>query len=118
MGGSKGEANMPKKLSSSLAGFWLLAILASAAMAADAGKAVFDKSCASCHGADGKGNPAMTKVFGEKELNIATKEVAGKKDDDLLKVIVDGKGKMPAAGKTLSKSDQKAVIEHVRSLAK
>ena len=82
------------------------------------GKAVYDKSCASCHGADGKGNPAMTKVFGEKELNIATKEVAGKKDDELLKVIVDGKGKMPAAGKTLGKSDQKAVLEHVRSLAK
>jgi len=87
--------------------------------AADAGgKAVYDKSCASCHGADGKGNPAMTKVFGEKELNIATKEVAGKKDDELLKAIVDGKGKMPASGKALTKSDQKAVVEHVRSLAK
>jgi len=87
--------------------------------AADAGgKAVYDKSCASCHGADGKGNPAMTKAFGEKELNIVTKEVAGKKDDELLKAIVDGKGKMPAAGRTLSKTDQKAVLEHVRSLAK
>jgi mono/diheme cytochrome c family protein len=86
--------------------------------AADAGKASFDKTCASCHGQDGKGNPAMTKVFGEKELNIATKEVAGKKDDELLKVITEGKGKMPASGKTLSKSDQKAVVEHVRSLAK
>lgn len=87
--------------------------------AADAGgKAIYDKSCASCHGADGKGNPAMTKVFGEKELNITTKEIAGKKDDELLKAIVDGKGKMPAAGKTLSKSDQKAVLEHARSLAK
>jgi mono/diheme cytochrome c family protein len=109
---------MPKKLSSLCVGFWLLAILAPAAMAADAGKAVFDKSCASCHGADGKGNPAMTKVFGEKELNIATKEVAGKSDDELMKIITEGKGKMPAAGKALSKSDQKAVIEHVRSLAK
>lgn len=86
--------------------------------AADAGKAPFDKTCASCHGQDGKGNPAMTKVFGEKELNIATKEVSGKKDDELLKVITEGKGKMPASGKTLSKSDQKAVVEHVRSLAK
>lgn len=109
---------MLEKLSALFLGFWLIAILAPAAMAADAGKAVYDKSCASCHGPDGKGNPAMTKVFGEKELNIATKEVAGKKDDELLKVIVDGKGKMPAAGKTLSKTDQKAVVEHVRSLAK
>jgi mono/diheme cytochrome c family protein len=88
-------------------------------LAGDAGgKAVFDKSCASCHGPDGKGNPAMTKVFGEKQLNIATKEVAGKSDDELIKVITEGKGKMPASGKSLSKADQKAVIEHVRSLAK
>jgi mono/diheme cytochrome c family protein len=118
MGGSKGEVIMLKKWSSLVAGFWLFAILAPAAMAADAGKTVYDKSCASCHGADGKGNPAMTKVFGEKELNIATKAVAGKKDDELLKAIVDGKGKMPAAGKTLGKSDQQSVLEHVRSLAK
>jgi mono/diheme cytochrome c family protein len=99
--------------------FFMVLILSPVSWAADAGgKAVYDKNCASCHGPDGKGNPAMTKVFGEKELNIVTKEVAGKKDDELLKVIVDGKGKMPAAGKTLSKSDQKAVLEHVRSLAK
>jgi mono/diheme cytochrome c family protein len=109
---------MMKKLSSLLLGLWMVAVAVPVVMAADASKAAYDKSCASCHGPDGKGNPAMTKVFGEKELNIATKEVAGKKDEELLKVIVDGKGKMPAAGKTLSKSEQKAVIEHVRSLAK
>ncbi len=82
------------------------------------GKATYQKLCVSCHGGDGKGNPAMTKVFGEKELNIATKEIAGKKDDALLKVITEGRGKMPASGKTLSKAEQKAVVEHVRSLAK
>jgi mono/diheme cytochrome c family protein len=105
---------------------WLLLLIAAglaatpapAAMAADAGgKAVYDKNCASCHGPDGKGNPAMTKVFGEKELNIAA-TVGSKKDDELIKVITEGKGKMPALGKSLSKSDQKAVIGHVRSLAK
>ena len=39
---------------------------------AGAGKAVFEKSCVGCHGADGKGNPAMAKVLGEKGLSIAT----------------------------------------------
>ena len=87
-------------------------------MAADAGKAAYDKQCASCHGPDGKGNPAMTKVFGEKALNIATKEVAAKSDDELMKVVAEGRGKMPAAGKSLGKADQKAVVEHVKSLAK
>ena len=85
---------------------------------AKGGKATYEKLCVACHGADGKGNPAMTKVFGEKTLNIATKETRQKKDDELLKVITEGKGKMPAAGKGLSKQEQKEILEHVRSLAK
>ena len=82
------------------------------------GKATYDKLCASCHGSDGKGNPAMTKVFGEKELNIATKATSQKKDDELLKVITKGRGKMPAAGKELSKQEQKEILGYMRSLAK
>jgi cytochrome c oxidase cbb3-type subunit 3 len=92
---------------------------ATAGMAADAvrGKAVYDKSCVGCHGADGKGNPAMAKVLGEKGLNIATKDVAKKSDEQLLKVIVEGSGKMPAQ-KNLGKDEQKQVVDYVRSLAK
>jgi cytochrome c5 len=82
------------------------------------GKAVYGKLCASCHGADGKGNPAMTKVFGEKELNIVDQETMKKSDDELLKVITQGKGKMPASGKNLTKQEQKQVLDHVKSLAK
>jgi cytochrome c5 len=82
------------------------------------GKAIYQKLCASCHGSDGKGNPAMTKAFGEKALNIATKETAQKSDDELLKVITQGKGKMPASGKSLSKQEQKQILDHARSLAK
>jgi cytochrome c oxidase cbb3-type subunit 3 len=103
---------------------WISAILmaalfAPAAFAADlGGKAAFEKQCASCHGNDGKGNPAMTKVFGEKQLNIATKDVADKKDEDIVKVMTEGKGKMPASGKSLSPADQKAVAAYVKSLGK
>ena len=82
------------------------------------GKANYDKLCVSCHAADGKGNPAMTKVFGEKALDIVSKETAVKKDDEMLKVIVEGRGKMPASGKSLSKQEQKDVLEHMRGLAK
>ena len=85
---------------------------------AKAGKATYDKLCVSCHAADGKGNPGMVKAMGEKGLNIATKEVQAKKDDELLKVIVEGAGKMPASGKNLSKQEQKDVLAYVRSLAK
>jgi mono/diheme cytochrome c family protein len=93
--------------------------LAPAAMAADmGGKTAYEKQCVSCHGNDGKGNPAMAKVFGEKQLNIATKEVADKKDEELIKVMTEGKGKMPASGKSLSPADQKAVVTYVKSLVK
>jgi len=89
------------------------------AFAAEAmsGKALYEKSCVSCHGADGKGNPAMAKVLGEKGLNIVGKETTQKSDEQLLKVIVEGAGKMPAQ-KSLSKDEQKQVVGYVRSLAK
>jgi cytochrome c6 len=98
----------------SIAGAW-----ASGASAADsdAGKAVFEKSCVACHGKDGKGNPAMAKALGEKGLNLTAKEVGQKSDEQLLKVIAEGAGKMPAQ-KTLSKDDQKQVLSYVRSLGK
>jgi mono/diheme cytochrome c family protein len=85
---------------------------------AKAGKATYDKLCVSCHGADGKGNPAMAKALGEKGLNIVAKDVQAKKDDELLKVIVEGAGKMPASGKNLSQQEQKDVLSYMRSLAK
>ncbi|MDP2603074.1 MAG: cytochrome c [Deltaproteobacteria bacterium] len=85
---------------------------------AKAGKATYDKLCVSCHGADGKGNPAMAKMMGAKELNIVDKETTAKKDDVLIKVIVEGAGKMPASGKNLNKQEQTDVLSYMRSLAK
>ena len=103
-----------------LGGALLIFATSSSAWSADAkaGKATYDKLCVSCHGADGKGNPAMAKVMGEKALNIVAKDVQAKKDDELLKVIVDGQGKMPASGKNLNKQEQKDVLSYTRSLAK
>ena len=83
---------------------------------AQAGKAVYDKSCAGCHGADGKGNPAMAKVVGDKGLNIVSKDTTQQSDEQLLKVIAEGAGKMPAS--KLSKAEQKQVLDYTRSLAK
>jgi mono/diheme cytochrome c family protein len=103
-----------------LSGCLLTVAAGSYAWSADAkaGKATYDKLCVSCHGADGKGNPAMAKVMGEKALNLIAKDVQAKKDDQLLKVIVEGAGKMPASGKNLTKQEQKDVLGYTRSLAK
>jgi cytochrome c6 len=115
----KGEGVMKRKviaigLSLGMVGVWV-----GAALAADApaGKAVYEKSCVSCHGKDGKGNPAMAKVLGEKGLDLTSKETKQKSDEQLLKVIAEGAGKMPAQ-KSLSKDEQKEVLSYTRSLAK
>ena len=104
-----------------LAGIYLLTLSSgSHAWSADAkaGKASYDKLCASCHGVEGKGNPAMIKALGEQGLNIVGRETKAKKDDELLKIIVEGAGKMPASGKGLSPQEQKDVLTYTRSLAK
>jgi cytochrome c oxidase cbb3-type subunit 3 len=110
---------MRNKLVATVAGLGMLGLSASAVLAADAaaGKAVYEKSCVGCHGADGKGNPGMAKVLGEKGLNLTSKEASKMSEADMLKVVSEGKGKMPAQSK-LSKDEQKAVVSYVRSLAK
>ena len=112
--------NVKTQLRVLMSGCLLTVAAGSYAWSADAkaGKATYDKLCVSCHGADGKGNPAMAKALGEKGLNIVAKDVQAKKDDELLKVIVEGAGKMPASGKNLSQQEQKDVLSYMRSLAK
>lgn len=107
---------MRSKVIAILAGLGLMGASVSGVLAAD-GKAIFSKSCVGCHGANGKGNPGMAKVLGEKGLNLTSKDVTSKSDADLLKVIAKGQGKMPAQSK-LSKDERKAVLSYVRSLAK
>ena len=108
---------MRAKLSVIVVGLWIGMSWTAGVFAADAGgKAVFEKSCTGCHGADGKGNPAMAKVLGEKALNITTKETAQKSDEQLLKVIAEGSGKMPAS--KLNKDEQEQALGYVRTLAK
>ena len=110
---------MRHKISVTMMGLWLAVGLTSAAMGgdADSGKALYEKSCAACHGADGKGNEKMAKLPGfDKGLNIVGAETKKKSDEQLLKLIADGAGKMPAS--KLTKEEQKQALGYARSLAK
>ncbi len=71
---------------------------ASSTQAADiaAGKAAYDKSCKSCHGADGTANAAVAKMMKVDIKDLKSPDVQAASDDDLKKVITDGKGKMKA----------------------
>jgi cytochrome c1 len=58
----------------------------------------------------------MAKVLGEKGLNLTAKETKQKSDEQLMKVIAEGSGKMPA--QKLTKEEQKQVVSYIRSLSK
>jgi len=91
---------MARVLGLTMIGTMLIGLgLTGAAWAADAGsgKALYDKSCAGCHGPDGKGNEKMTAILGVKDLSLVSKETVKKSDEQLLKVIAEGAGKMPAS---------------------
>src|SRR5512140_593545 len=65
-----------------------LAIPALSVCAADA-KAIYEKDCAKCHGADGKGETKMGKKMGAKDYTDA-KVQAELKDDAAVKAIKEG----------------------------
>jgi cytochrome c553 len=91
------------------------------ATAADA-KATFDKDCAKCHGADGKGGTKMGQKMGAKDYTDA-KVQADLKDDAAFKAIKaglkdkDGKVLMkPAEG--MSDEDIKGLVAYMRKFKK
>lgn len=89
------------------------------ARAADLEKAKTDfaAKCASCHGKDGKGSPAMAKMFNvpPAALDLTQKEIAAKKGEDLEKIIADGKGKMPKYGGKLTPEAIKDLVKLIQS---
>jgi mono/diheme cytochrome c family protein len=93
------------------------ATAATALQAADAtaGKAAYDKSCKSCHGADGTANPAIAKMFKVEMRDLKSPEVQATSDDDLKKIIADGKGKMkPISSVSGAAADN--VVAYIRSM--
>jgi len=74
----------------------LLASAPVATLAADAqaGKTVYDTRCKVCHGADGKGNPAIAKALNVTLKPLGSAQVQARSDAELKKDATDGVGKM------------------------
>jgi cytochrome c553 len=101
--------------------FAILTASALSCWAADA-KATYDKDCAKCHGADGKGETKMGKKLGAKDYTSA-KVQSDMTDDAAVKAIKEGL--KDSAGKTLMKpaeglsdADIKGLVAYMRSLKK
>ena len=108
---------MKKLLALGLTAFAAAALSASAADA----KAAYEKECAKCHGADGKGDTKMGKKLGAKDYTDA-KVQAELKEDAAVKAIKEGlkdkEGKVvmkPLEG--ASDADIKALVETLQRAA-
>jgi cytochrome c6 len=107
--------------SSLLIALSLLAASALSVSAADA-KALYEKECTKCHGADGKGDTKMGKKLGAKDYSDA-KVQAEMKDDAAFKAIKeglkdkDGKSLMKPV-ENMSDDDVKALVAYMRTFKK
>lgn len=98
---------MTKTLACSL----LLVVALPMAAFAD-GAAIYKTKCAPCHGADGSGQTPVGKSMKVRDLRSA--EVQKLSDPEITRVLMDGKGKMPAS--KLAAADIKAVIGFIRTM--
>ena len=89
-------------------------VVAASAADAKAGQAVYDKSCKSCHGADGAANPAVAKMMKVEMKDLKSPEVQAMSDDELRKIVTDGKGKMKPVKSVVGK-DIDNVVAYVQA---
>jgi cytochrome c6 len=79
------------------------------------GEELYNARCAACHGGDARGNTAVGKKM--KIRDLRSPEVQKQSDEDLKKIITDGKGSMPGFGKRLDKTQIQDLVAYIRSLA-
>jgi len=82
----------------------------------DKSAATYKAKCATCHGADGKGDTPAGKST--KARSFADPEVVKASDDDFAGIIEKGKGKMPGYSKSMKPDAIKDMVAYIRSLAK
>lgn len=105
-------ARIDKTLLVLVAGAFLFAAPAFGA----SGASLFKSHCAGCHGPDGKGNTPIGKSMHMRSLT--SPEVQKETDKELITIIADGKGAMPAYKSRLSGSDIKELVRYIRELGK
>ena len=106
-----------KKLAVAVMAILVVLVAAFAAAQADKeGAALYKKSCAMCHGADGSGNSPMGKKMGVRDLSSA--DVQKQTDAQLTAIIAKGKDKMPAYGEKMKPEEIKNLVAYIKGLKK
>lgn len=87
-------------------------LLAATGLQAQDAKAIYDKECAKCHGANGNGDTKMGKKLGVKDYTDA-KVQAEMKDEKAIKAIKEG---LKDGDKTLMKPLEGATDDQIKAL--
>ena len=94
----------------------LLAVTSAPVRAGDAVESLYKTKCSACHGADGKGQTPAGKNTGVRDF--ASPDVKKASDDELSRIIAEGKGKMPSYKKSLKPDQVKSLVAYIRALEK
>jgi mono/diheme cytochrome c family protein len=81
-----------------------------------AGKSLFESTCAICHGSTGKGDGPAGAALNPKPKNLADKAVQAQADGEFFWKISEGRGVMPG-WKHLAEKDRWSLVYYLRSLA-
>ena len=84
------------------------------------GKAIYEKLCITCHGAQGKGDGPAGPMMMPHPADFTNPKIKSKPDSELLGSIQNGRPPttMPAFKGQLSEQEIHAVLAYVRSLGK
>jgi cytochrome c6 len=80
------------------------------------GESIYKHKCGGCHGLDGKAQTTMGKE--EKMRDLTSPEVQSQTDTDFVRVIGNGRGRMPPYQVILGEERMQAVVAYIREMGK
>lgn len=84
------------------------------------GRLIYQRHCADCHGPEGRGDGQQATSLSPRPGNLISAQTSAKSDQELLKIIGNGRPRTAMAGwaDRLSSDEQAAVLAYIRSLVK
>ena len=83
-----------------------------------AGRKIYSKTCAKCHGKTGDGDGPAVIELNIHPAKLSDPKLATESDGSLFWKVTTGKKPMPAYGKRLSETDRWNLVNYVRTLPK
>jgi mono/diheme cytochrome c family protein len=84
------------------------------------GRTLYEQHCTGCHGPEGRGDGKQALSLSPRPGNLVSAQTSAKTDQDLLKIIANGRPRTAMEGWTdrLSDDEQRAVLAYIRSLVR